>query len=303
MAWPLIIFAAASAVYSGVSASNTSKANAAAAQNAANANANSVRNSARISNQANSMIAMFNASSSLASAKVNTQANQDLANYNSLLITSTNAYNQELLSQELSQIWENEGLDKVYLEQRRSEDTGKVVASQASSGTTIGVGSNQDTYVDLQAQYALQQTVLVQQYDRQANSVLNAQARGNWETQQQITKLQYETQMGSYVTMSNAYADARSGLMSSAVSSWANTESANNQANTYISGGNAQFSAYQSQASQQMTAGVVNGIGAAASTYAQTYQPTTPQVTQTYNTGRVLPASSGQSSSLGSMLA
>ncbi len=297
--WPMIAIAAGSAIYSGISASNTSRQNAQGAQAAALANANSVRSQAEINNQANSMIALFNAQSSISAASTSTQASQLVTDYNSLLMETTNLYNQELLQDELAQIYENEGLDLEYLAQRRSAEHGRVVADQASSGTTIGVGSNRDTVVDLEAQFELQKTVLNHQYDRHANQVLNAQARGNWETQNAIDKMQYEQQVGTWSTMTNAYNQARSGLMSTAISSWANTQSANNQAQTYMAGGNAQFNSYQNQASQQMTAGIISGIGAAASTYAQTYSPT-PATTPTGPTP--LPAVGGPAAPSSSLL-
>ena len=303
MAWPLVFAAvsAATAIYSGISASNTSKSNAESAQNAASWNAWSVQNQATTNNQANSMVAMFNAKSSINAASLNAEATQQVADYNSLLLQSTNAYNQELLAGELDQIFENEGLSLEYLEQRRSTTGGEVIATQASSGTTIGEGSNQDVYVDLQAQFAIEKAVLVQQYDREAASIVNAQAKGDWETQNAIVKMQYETQVGNYVNMSNAYTQAASALGSSMVSSWANTQNANNQAQTILMGGAAQASSYNNQANQQMTAGVIAGIGSAASTYAQIYQPTSTY-NQTYNTGKVQHATGGYSE-MGSLMA
>ncbi len=303
MAWPLIAVAAASAVYSGVSASNTSAANAKAAQSAAASNANSVINQSNTNNQANSMIAMFNAQSQINAAEVQTGAVQQIADYNSLLLQSTNMYNQELLADELNQIYENEGLDKVYLEQRRSTASGEVIAKQASSGTTIGVGSNQDTYVDLQAQFEMEKAVLVHQYDRQANAVLNAQAQGNYQTKQQIQKLQFEAQTNNFAVMTNAYTAARSGLASSMISSWANSQNASNQANTLTMGGSAQATAYNNQASQQMTSGIVSGIGSAASMYAQTYSPS-PATTTTAPAATTAPVSRATyPSTIGSLLA
>lgn len=304
MVWPIVI-AAGSAVISGVMSSNQARANAASAQQATQANAWATQNQARINNQANTAISMFNAAMSMKSAQINSEAATLLASYNSSLLAQTNEYNQLLLEDELTQIFENEGLALEYLEQERSRVTGETVAQQASSGTTIGFGSNQDVEVDILSQHEIQVAVLNQQTDRQAASVRNAMARGSWETDMAIQKLQYETRLGNQVSMQNAYLNAAGTLMTNSVNSWATTQSANNSAYSIRSGGQATANAYRAQASTAMASGIVNGISSAAGSYAQSYSPksTVPPSGQNSQSVRIRPIAVGGQSETGSLLA
>jgi len=274
MAWPLVVagvVSVAGSIYSGISASNTAQQNGAAAQAAAQANANNVRSQAVTNNQANSMLAMINAGMITQNADMNAQAVNAVTAYNASLLADVNDYNQLLYEDELDQLYESEGLDQYYLDRTRSQHIGNMVAQQGASGTTVGVGSNRDAVIEANAEFELQKMVMAMQYDRQANGIRNAMAKSEWDTQNQINTLQYEASISNFTASTNAYNQARSGMLSTIISGHFNTQSANNQANTIISGGAAQTSMYNNTANQAMTAGVINGATSLANTYAQSY--------------------------------
>ncbi len=284
MVWPIIIagvVSAAGAVYSGISSSNTASQNADAAQAAAAVNANNVKNQAVINNQANMMLSMMNANLITSNANTNAEAVNAVTAYNVSLLADVNEYYQLLWDDELDQLYESEGLEQLYMEKNQRRYVGNMIAQQGASGTTVGVGSNRDAVIEANAEFMLQSEVLAMQYDRQANGIRNAMAKGAWDTQQQINTLQYEASISNFTASTNAYNQARSGVLSTMISGWAGTQSASNQASTIMSGGSAQSSMYNNQANQILTASVINGASSIANTYAQTYTGSSSTTGQT----------------------
>ncbi len=273
MAWPVII-AAGAAVVGGVMNANTASNNAKSARNSAGWNAYYTQQQAASDNAANNQITMFNMAASMRANQMNIGAAQNLADYNSLLMQSTNAYNQSLYEDELTQIFENEGLDLVYLEKNRKTLLGQTVAAQGSSGTTIGTGTNQDVLNQQSADFALQKMVVEQQYDRQGNAIKNAMAQGTWQTDQAIAKLQYETQLSAYTSTQNTYLQAQSNMMNMMVGNTNRTQNAFNSAQSILQGGSATASAYNSQANQAFAGGIISAAGTAASSYSKSYTGT-----------------------------
>lgn len=268
---PLVVYAgvaAASAIYGGISASNTSKANAAAAQAAALQNSINVQQTGMMNSALAGMAGQINAQNQYQSAYLNAQSSLLVNAYNEALTRSVVDYNVSLLEAELPALLRQWELSDTQLQQQRARSTGSILATQSSSGTVMNVQSNLDTVVSNEAAFAMDAAVLRHNYDQQSADVLNAIARSKWEGQVQIQKMNYEAEMGVFNAMGQAHLNSRGIMVNTTLSMMGGTYNANQQASTIMSQGNAAYQQGMNTASQQLTAGVISGIGNAAAMYA-----------------------------------
>ena len=88
------------------------------------------------------------------------------------MIFATTSYNALLQEQELSRLWEDEGLALEQLGAERARERGGIIAEQGASGTVIGEGSNEDVIVSQMTQEAMDATVIQHGADRQVHEEL-----------------------------------------------------------------------------------------------------------------------------------
>lgn len=175
---------------------------------------------------ARNQLAQMNANAALAVGQAQAQATLGAAAYNADLIRATSQYNDLLYEEQLTNLWEQEGLDLKLLEMQRAQERGAVIAGQAASGTVIGEGSNEDVLVYQKTQEALDAFVVRHNADKQADSIMNARARNLWEGESQANKVRYEGQLSATVAMANAGIQALTGLGTAQISGQADITSA-----------------------------------------------------------------------------
>jgi len=302
---PLAVYAGvavASAIAGGVMSSNASKRNAEAARNAALWNAQQVRLTGERNATLTGMAGAVNAASITAQSQLNNKVANQVNEFNVSLLAETNAYNQSLMEQDLVYLFEEAELDTLYLKQRAARTQGTVIANIAASGTDINAGSNAALILDNETNAAFDQFILAQQYDRESKKLLDAMALGDWETEQQIAKMNYETAMGNYGRSESARINAGNALLSSQLSAYGTRFNANQQALSIEYGGDAASASYQYQANQPLTSGIISGIGTAASIYAKGYSPSPSAPTGSGGNPQILQATGAQEE-YGSLLA
>lgn len=158
---------------------------------------------------------LYNIHSSLQLAGMNAAMMQGMAGvqnaaiaanvaYNIGLITSTTLYNNSLMEQELSEVWQDYDLDIVQLEAARARERGGIVARQAASGTVIGTGSNKEVVIDQMTQEALDANVVLHGAQRQAAKIQNEMSQSSWQGQLAIQQTAWEGEVQSWVNSANA---------------------------------------------------------------------------------------------------
>ena len=262
MVWPLVAMAAVSAVGSIVSANSASAQNKTqAAWGEYNAQMGYQNDMSNLASQ--SALGMFNASMQMKAASANAQATLDVAAFNAGQVQAASAYNNLLLDEEERLMWEAADLDVANLERQRARERGEIVNTQASSGTTIGEGSNLDVVADQMAQEAMDAFVIRHNADIGASKIQNAQAQGSWQAQAQVQKIMYEGQMGAAVSMNNARMAAGATAMETAIGYQAGARSAQYGLSSGISGASQSYSANEARISGQLTQGLFSAASSA----------------------------------------
>ena len=136
---------------------------------------------------------------------------------NAGIIKATSVYNDDLLENELSLMWEGMDLDLRLLEQQRARERGTMLANQAASGTVMDDGSNFDAIVSQKTQEALDAFVIRHNADIQAKKIQNARAQNLWQGEMQLRKTMWDGQLGASIAMNNANAQAKSLLTTGAL--------------------------------------------------------------------------------------
>ncbi len=213
------------------------------------------------------MSAAYNASNIRNQAEYNIAQQALLNEYNVDLAYETLAYNDALYDDEVDQIYDALDMESEQLHVDYVKARGATVAQQASSGTTIGVGSNKDVVIDMTAEEALFQLVLQNNADVEAASVLNSQAQGRWETEMSIQKLWYEGELSAASMRYTAGAEANAALFTGALNATLQIEGAENSAASILSTGSQTSSNLDSQASSYLTQGLLTGATTIASSY------------------------------------
>ncbi len=266
MVWPLVAMAAVSAVGTVVSANSAAAQNSnQEAWNRYNAQMGHNTNTANIQSQ--TMLGLFNASMQMKVAKTNAAAGVDLAEYNASQIQTAAIYNDLLLAEEERLLWEAHDLDQELMAAQRLRERGNIVGAQASSGLTIGEGSLKDVVVDQKAQEAMDAFVVRHSADIGAAKIRNARAQGAWQGEMQIQKIMYEGQLGSAMMVKNAQLAAMGQIMETAMSSKANTTSAQHALASGMSGATQQASANQATISSNLTQGLFSAAASGVSAY------------------------------------
>ncbi len=230
---------------------------------------------------AQTMLANYNANLAMQAGQIRAGAILDTAAYNSGIIRNTVDYNDTLLEEELSLMWEASELDLMLIEQQRARERGTMVATQAASGTVIGEGSNADVIVDQKTQEALDTFVIRHGADIQASKIQNARAQSRWQGEVQIQKTLWEGELGAYVTMANASLQASGIRTSAAVSGLANMQSAKFGLQSAFFGQEMASSAFSANNTQNLVSGMFSAAASGASAYAAMSTPQTTNLSMT----------------------
>lgn len=254
MVWPLVyaVVAAGSAIYSSSSSRSQNKKQ--LTWNRYNATVAHNNEQSNIASQ--TMLGMFNAMMLKKAADTKAGISKQNANYNASLIRAKTDYNDALLEEEENLLWESVGLDLKLLERQRAVERGGIVADQGASGTTIGIGSNQDTVVDQMTQEMLDAFVIQHNADQKAASIRNARARNEWEGDMQVKQTLYDGEMGAFVATDNARNQSMGMLADTFITGNANKVSSNTSLNTNLSSSKLAYDQNNSRISQQFAQGL-----------------------------------------------
>lgn len=217
--------------------------------------------------------ANFNARMAIQQGMAEAEYSVASAEYNSGLVYSTTLYNDALLEEELSIMWDGVGLDIEQLEMARAVERGGIVAQQAASGTTIGDGSNEDVVVDQMTMEALDAFAVRHNGTVQAAKIGNARAKGLWEGQMEIDRIIYEGNMGSVIAMNNASAQATSIVGNARLGTAAAALSAQFGYDAGMSNSSNSFSQNKQQIGNGLTSGLFSAAGQGVSAYGNSKMP------------------------------
>lgn len=213
--------------------------------------------------KSNQMLSEFNAGMAMAAGRFNSQLeimgadiNVDVLEavtiYNGSLINATTEYNTKLLEDELAMMWESAELDLMLLDQQRERERGEIIASQASSGTVIGEGSNADVLISQQTQAELDSFIVRHNANRQAEKIQIAIDQNIYSGEMAWQQNMFKGAMDSYLTRTNARINAAGTLANAAM-----------QANSILGQSRIQGIADTQTARYKYTSGMAN----AASSY------------------------------------
>lgn len=237
------------------------------------------------------------------------QLTQQTAELNAGIINSTTQYNNALLDEEMSLMWEAMDLDLTHLANQRAVERGQIKAQQSASGTIMGQDSNADVIIDQKTQEALDELVVRHQADINAAGIRNQQAQNSWQGAAAVTKTLWEGNMSATIAMQNAAIQAQStaaggvsqilqsqmNLIGANIQAGADRTSANYALQSGLYGANTQYS----QNNNQIRSNFVTGLFSSASTAIQGYEQSTtvtPTNTNIFGSGggqTTIPFSSG----------
>lgn len=234
----------------------------------------------------------------LETGRRNAEMQRQVAYLNADLVSRTVEYNNALLDEEMSLMWESMDLDLLHLANQRAVERGQVVAKQANSGTIIGEGSNADVIVDQRTQEALDAFVVRHNADISASRIRNKQAQNSWQGESEFKKIMWEGQVGAYITEQNAAVQAfgtQMGAASTALQGMATAISAGISRKAGTASAQQQYQAGMYNASQrydtnnsQITGNFINGLFGAASAGVSGYYSWGPGSQPTTNWSKLL---------------
>lgn len=268
--WPMIVTAAASAVYSAVSSSNQAKSNAKNTRAAALANSRAATQAA-IANR-NASYAIANANIAIAASQANfaNQANWIVAQRNQRLIEAQTEYSQLLLDREEDLLWDQLELDVKQREKIRDSDVGAYEAEVSASGIVIGEGSTANVAEHIITEADFDTMVMRHNADIAATDILNARARSEWEGMMAVQQAMWDGATNSASSTLSALSSAAGiGAQTTINSSAAMTQTyLNNWSSMYNA--NLQASQYDQASNQALVSGLFQVGSAIASNYRAT---------------------------------
>ena len=195
----------------------------------------------------------------------------DTAAYNISMIKATTDYNDDLMEQELSLMWESADLDLTLMENQRAVERGGIVANQSVSGTTIGLGSNADVVVSQKTQEALDATVVRHGADIQAAKISDARAQSVWQGEVAMREAAWQGEMGAWSAQTNANTQAISSLASAALGNSAAMTSSDYRYSSAVQGVSNAQDTHATQNDQALVSGLFSAAEKAASYSASYY--------------------------------
>ena len=254
--WPAIIMAV-SAVYGGVSASNTAKANARSAERAAFDNARNNVHAGLINSNAitNAMLASnaVNAATSIFGA----EQNWNVAQYNADLKMLVGDYNADLLDSEAFSILEGAKVDVKNIEDAAKRSKGAILASYGASGAQINsTDSVADAIIDSDTQAAINKFIIRHGADIQATKVRNEAARSRWDGYMSAQQILYEGSQRSTSMLFQGATRSLGNLAQASIDASATMANAMIGASNITNAGAVDSTKYRIQANQSMNDGL-----------------------------------------------
>lgn len=232
-----------------------------------------------------SALARINAGAASAAGAVNARISLDTSRFNADMIHSTWQYNDKLIEEELSLMWDSIGLDLSLLENQRAVERGGILANQAASGVIMNQDSAQDVIVDQKTQEALDAFIIRHGGDIQASKINNARAQGKWQAEAQVAKTLWEGEMGAYAARANASIQSGAIMAGARVSAFANTLSANYRLESGMAGASMQSSQNQQAIGNNMMQGMFGAASQGVANYYGSQNTSLISSPYTYGTG------------------
>ena len=217
--------------------------------------------------ESQTMLGMFNAAMAQKAGDISADAQLAAAAYNAEMVSITTAYNNDLLAEEDRLLWEAMDLDLVLMERQREAERGAIVNQQASSGTTIGEGSNLDVVADQMKQEAMDAFVIRHNADVGAAQIQNAIAQNTWQGEAQIQQIMWEGETGAYMSRANADLQAMGTMAETMISRDAGITSANYALSAGMTGATQAYDANNFAISQNLTNGLFSSASSAVGSY------------------------------------
>jgi len=265
--WPAII-AIAGAVYSGVQANNTEKANANAAEWAAFTNSrNNLTMGIRNAN-AITKAAMISMASNRAMSFLGAQQDWDIARYNADLKMLVGDYNADILDNEAVTIWEKAGLDVQQIEDESARTKGHILASYGASGAQINAtDSVADAMIDESTRSAMNVFIVRHSADIQAQKVHNEAARSRWDGYMAAKQILYEGNLRASGTLIEGGIRNESRMAQAMIDSSATFENSKMGSLSIVNTGNADAQSYRNKGTTAMNNGLFTAAAQSANLY------------------------------------
>lgn len=260
MVWPMVIAGVATAVSSYSTSKSASKQNKIQkAQNEFNA---MMQNTTNLQNvMKNMMLTKFNNDQLIRDTMIKVGVNHQNAEYNMEVIRATADYNDSLMAEDLSIMWDSMELDLFHLGQQRTQERGSILAMQAASGTLINEGSNADIIMQSIAQESLDTLVVKRNADITASQINNARAQGMWQAEQEMSKIAYDDQMGATVSMINMSAAVEGANFQANLDAIAKVGSSGQQLASNMSNAEVQYNQNNTQINNNLANGMFSAAG------------------------------------------
>ena len=254
--WPIII-AAASAIYSGISASNIAKANAKNAELAALENSRNSVHAGLINSNAITNAAMASSAVNMATAIFGAEQNWNVAQYNADLKMLVGDYNADLLDSEAFSILEGAKVDVKNIEDAAKRSKGAILASYGASGAQINsTDSVADAIIDSDTQAEINKFIVRHGADIQATKVRNEAARSRWDGYMSAQQILYEGSQRSTSMLFQGATRSLGNLAQASIDSRATMANAMIGASNITNAGAVDSTKYQIQANQSMNDGL-----------------------------------------------
>jgi len=223
---------------------------------------------------AQTALASVNAQMVTQAGKIKAKSLRDASVYNAGVIQATTMYNDALMENELSLMWESVDLDLLQLTNQRARERGTMISAQSASGTVIGVGSNEDTLVDQKTQEMMDALIIKHGADIQASKIANARAQGIWKGAMETQKVMWEGEVGAVVAETNSFLQAQGAMMSAEIAATAGKKSASNQLISGMMGADMDYSQNSQLISNNLMSGMFGAASAAVSAYGRNKEAT-----------------------------
>lgn len=222
----------------------------------------------------NTAITNTNVQNLLTSTELSNSTASLMMQYNADLIKGVTEYNDALYEADIEAVWAQADLDLSILGQQRARERGSMIASQAASGTVIGVGSNADAIIDQMTQEAMDAFVIKTGAADKAGAITNARMQSLYSARQEIAKIEFEGNVKNTLTTAQANMQGQTMLTENYLQSSTDLTNATTKLQTGLAGAAANLSTNNAKINANLQAGMFNIASTAAqgaSQIAQTY--------------------------------
>lgn len=217
--------------------------------------------------QTQSYIDNLNIEAILSSAQIAQTLDTALVEYNKQVVTDTALYNDLLYQADIEAVWKAANLDIELLTQQRARERGTMEATQSSSGTVMGEGSNADAIIDQMTQEALDKFIIKTGADDKVAQITNARAQSLYAAEQQVKQLEFEGMISSLKNSTSTALQAATLQTSSYLKTSADTATANNNLQAGLTGASVTSSTNSISINSNFLSGLFGSVSSGVSTY------------------------------------